>query len=269
MTDVNLGSINLKPNKPDLYDGKRDFLAVNTWLFKIQQDLSLAALSNPSVKLTDENRIMFASSFLTSTATSWWYTVVQSGHTPSTWEDFRTLVLNAFVPTDHIRRARDKLRGLRQTHSVSKYLAEFRNCILTISDISEGELLDRYVQGLKPDVKLEVLKTQVSGFEEATKVSLRVDSALWSSSSKSTFGSTVEKHDPMEIGNVQKQSSEGPRRQRALDLKNNACVVCHTKNCRPWKCGKKKGKVNNFEAHEDDIVDTFTFDDAVDTDQEN
>lgn len=101
---------------------------------------------------------MFASSFLTSIAASWWYTVVQSGNTPSTWKYFRILVLNAFVPTHHIRRACHKLRRLRQTHSVSKYLAEFRNCILTISHMTDGELLDRFVQGLKPDVKVEVLK---------------------------------------------------------------------------------------------------------------
>lgn len=268
MTDVNLGSMNLKPNKPDLYDGKRDFLAVNTWIFKIQQYLSLAALSNPATQLTDENRILFASSFLTSTAASWWYTVVQSGQTPSTWEEFRIMVLNEFVPSDHVRRARDKLRRLRQTASVSKYLSEFRNCILTISDISEGELLDRFIQGLKSEVKIEVLKTQAANFEDATKVALRVDSALWSSShSRSSFATSSSTHDPMEIGNVQKRTSEEQRRQRALDLKNNACVVCHTKHCRPWKC-TKKGRLNNVNTVNDNIDNTI-FEETVDSDQEN
>lgn len=122
---------------------------------------------------------MFASSFFTNTAASWWYTVVQSVHAPSTWDEFRILVLNKFIPTDHIRRSRDKLRRLRQNASVSNYLAEFRNCILTINDMSEGELLDHFVLGLKSDVKLEVVKTPVAGFKDATKIKLRVDSAIY------------------------------------------------------------------------------------------
>lgn len=256
------GSIILEPNKPDVYDGKRDFLAVHTWHFKIQQYLNLAALSSPNSELSDENRIMFASSFVTSTAAAWWHTIVQSGRTPSSWKNFRALVLNKFVPADHIRRACDRLRRLRQTASVSKYIAEFCNFILTINDMSEGELLDRFVQGLKQEIKLEVLKTQVSHFEDAAKIALRVDSALWSMNNiKSSLGSTaITVNDPMEIGNVQQRTTDGQRRQRAYDLKNNQCVICHTKNCRPWKC-PKKGKVNNLTTDSDDIL--------VDADSDN
>lgn len=143
----------------------------------------LSALSNPTAAITDDNRIMFASSFMTGTAGSSWYTVVQSVRIPSTWDDFRSMVLSEFVPSDHVRRAQEKLRCLKQTASVSKYLSEFRNCILTINAISEGEKFDRFVQGLTQEIKLEVLKSQSSSFEDAAKIALRIDSSLWSSSS--------------------------------------------------------------------------------------
>lgn len=162
MAELNLCSINLKPNKPDAFDGKRYFLAVSTCLFKVQQYLSLSALSNHSTEITDEKRIMFASSYMTNMVASWWYTVVQSVHTPSTWHEFRMLVLNEFVPADHIRRTLDRLRRLKQTTSVSEYLAEFRNCLLMINDMSEGERFDRFVQGLKHEVCLGVVKTQAA-----------------------------------------------------------------------------------------------------------
>lgn len=178
------------------------------------------------------------------------------------------MVLSEFVPADHTRRALDRLRRLKQSSSVSKYLGEFRNRILTVNDMSEGEFFDIFVQGLKHDVRLELLKTQATGFEDAAKIALHVDSALWSSHSyKSTFGSDGVSNDTMEIGNVQQRTplSEGQKRQRALDLKNNACVVCHTKNCRPWKYATKR-RMNNVERVGADTVDTISFDDAMDSD---
>lgn len=90
------------------------------------------------------------------------------------------MVMTEFVPEDHVRRARDRLRRLKQTTSVPKYISEFRNCIITINDMSAGERFDRFLQGLKPDVHLGVLKTQASEFEEVARIALLVDSALWS-----------------------------------------------------------------------------------------
>lgn len=83
--------------------------------------------------------------------------------------------------------------------------------------------------------------------DDAAKIALRVDSALWSLSNyRAPPSSTGNSSDPMEIGNVQgiDQSDEKKRRQRAIDIRNNACTKCHTKNCRPWKCSQKR-KLNN------------------------
>lgn len=91
------------------------------------------------------------------------------------------MVLNECVPADHIKLAPDRLRRLKQTTSVSKYPAELRNCILMINDTWEGERFHRFAQGLKYEVCLEVLRTQASDLEEATRIALRIRSALWSS----------------------------------------------------------------------------------------
>lgn len=104
------GSINLKPNKPDSYDGRRDYLVVNTWLYKVEQYLALTQITRPGVMLDDSSRILFASTFLTGTAAVWWYTLIQSNKIPNTWEQFKAAVVKEFVPEDHVRRARDKLR---------------------------------------------------------------------------------------------------------------------------------------------------------------
>lgn len=75
--------------------------------------------------------------------------------TQATWEQFRILVLNEFLQSYHTRRARYILRRSKQTSSVSKYVAEFHNCILIINDMYEGKESNTFVQKLKYNVKLD------------------------------------------------------------------------------------------------------------------
>lgn len=170
---------------------------------------------------------MFAASFFTETAAVWWFTLVQGNSTPNTWQGFKQALLNKFIPDDHIIRERDRLRSCRQKGSVAKYISEYRNLILAVPDISEGETFDRFVDGLKHNILLEVLKSTVANFEDATKVALIVDSALWTEyqstrRSYSTFrgqhGSASGSTDPtpMKIGNI-----EGRNRRTLTENKWN------------------------------------------------
>lgn len=236
--------INLKPNKPDSFDGKRDFLVVNTWLYQVEQYLTLAELSTPGTVLSDDTKIRYTSTFMTGTAAVWWFTRVQGDTVPRNWTQFKDAIIQEFVPADHIRRSREKLRKLHQSTSVAKYLSDFRNIALTIPNMTDGEKWDKFCTGLKFDVKIEVMKSAVTEFEEAAKIALRVDGALWAAgeqvrinksvSSMPTSGAT-----PMEIGNTESHSAlrEGhnPRFNREKHLQENRCFKCHKIGCRPWK----------------------------------
>lgn len=41
----------IEPNKPEAHNGKRDFLAVSTWLYKIEQYLNLTQVLNPDLRM--------------------------------------------------------------------------------------------------------------------------------------------------------------------------------------------------------------------------
>lgn len=60
-------AMNLKSSKPDVFEGQRNFMAVNTWFFNIEQYLILTKLICPGFPISDENCISFASSFLNGT----------------------------------------------------------------------------------------------------------------------------------------------------------------------------------------------------------
>ena len=192
--------------------------------------------------MSDTNRIMFATTFLAKTAAIWWYTVVQSNNTPSTWKEFKTILREEFIPADHVRRSRKKLGRLRQATSVAKYLSDFWNLILTIPDMSEGEKLDRFTDELKYDIRVELLKSSAKSFDEVAQIALRIDDAVWNAHKVREYSTTqADKHTPMEIGNLETTCpNKDPKRkpsesQRDQDARVNSCFTGHKIGCRPWK----------------------------------
>lgn len=242
----------MKPTKPEPFDGQRDALKVNTWLYKVEVYFGLLQISNPNLQLNDQTKMNFASTLLTGNASNWWYMKVMSQAVPATWNEFMESVRKEFIPFDHVRRTRDKLRKLVQKTSVSSYLNEFRNLVLTITDINEGEKLDKFCAGLKPNVRLEVLKSGPSTIDEAARIALNVDSALYGAGMFTPY-SQYTQPEPMDIGNVEgnpgrrTRSSNKWSEQRRKDIENNACFKCHKKNCRPYKCSPRKVETGNTE----------------------
>lgn len=112
----------------------------------------------------DENKIFLASSSSQKDASTWWFDVVCAGAAPTIWVDFCDALIGEFVLEDHARHARDKLRRLTRTASVSRHLFKFCKVILAVSDMHQGEKVERFLDGLKPAVKLEVLKSYADSF---------------------------------------------------------------------------------------------------------
>ena len=152
---------------------------------------------------------------------------------------------------------------------MGSYVTEFRNIALTIPGITEEEQLDRFCEGLQPQIKLEVLKSNATTLSDAVRVALNVDSELDGMRAGASFrngwqSSVVEETSPspMEIGNVQ-SSRTYPRNQRRgggtekasaghrqKDLLDGTCFICHKKDCRARFHGVdgKTTQVNNTDA---------------------
>lgn len=58
-------------------------------------------------------------------------------------------------------------------------LAEIRNCVLTTTNMTDGEQFDRFFGGLKSQIPVEVLKCKGSSFKQSALVALRIDSELY------------------------------------------------------------------------------------------
>lgn len=137
-------------------------------------------------------------------------------------------------------RSQDKLPKLVQRFTASAYLSEFRNIILTIPGNEEGEKLDRFCEGLKPQVSLEVQKSVNTTLGNAAGIALTVDSTLYGSEyfSFQRYGSynlrpIPNGPHPMEIGNMEYNCKS--TKQRFQHKKSNTCYICSKVGCRSWK----------------------------------
>lgn len=127
----------------------------------------------------------------------------------------------------------------------------------------EDEKIDRFLQGLKYNIRVEVLKSQADTFDACARIALNVDSALWRASGRNAFGdrqnaftSSQNQATPMEIGNVQHRNlSNSQQGQRKKDMEKGACFRCHKVGCRPYIC---RPKVNNVTFEDSTNIDNLS-----------
>lgn len=155
--------------------------------------------------LTDANGISFATKLMTETAAIWWYTVLKAQEVPRTWNDFCKAIRSEFVSEHHERRARDSLRNFKQKKSVTEYLSDFRNIVLTISDMGLSEKRDKFVSELKPKLQFEVHKANKTDFKEASKIAMRVEANFSGISHHENINGNTECEPatPLEIDNAE------------------------------------------------------------------
>ena len=159
------------------------------------------------------------------------------------------------------------MRNLGQTASAAGYLTTFRNLVIGIPGMNEAEKLDRFVVGLKHEVKLEVLKANPADLNTASQIALNVDNAIYDASfyNRGTFGAGSVPQ-PMEIGYVEdgphyrgkafKNEKKKPKSQREKDVEKNACFSCHKPGCRPWMPTCSALNVSNSTAGNGSVSDS-------------
>lgn len=172
-----------KPSKPSKFAGDRgDHTDVETWLFSVETFFAASNLHQ------DGARIAFAATCLEKTALAWFQYVTHAaaaGAIPAitTWAMFSMALTSRFQPINATRVARDKLLTLSQTGSVAEYAARFQQLLLKVQDLSAEECKHRFVHGLKPSVRRELLFREPTTLADAISTAERVDSVLYQTTS--------------------------------------------------------------------------------------
>ena len=194
-----LSNANLpKPTKPDNFTPGRN-ADVKLWLFQLEQYLRFTNLPR-------ERYVEYAAALFRGSAISWWRTQLHGNQSlPANWEEFKDTMQRTFSPINHVKLARDRLSKLRQTYSVQDYVWRFQSLCLEIPDISEGEILDRFVRGLKGQIRKEVELRGLTNFQEIVQTAQRVDAIHYQN--RGSFSTPSFSYSngpaPMELGALQ------------------------------------------------------------------
>lgn len=160
--------IKLQPPKP--YTGKQ-FEDLTNFLNDLEAYIGFHV---PILQQDQHPVLIIAASYLRDNAKIWWNSQRAQIHD---WPTFTQQIRQQFEPVNKVQLYRDKLAQVSQTGSVTAYNSLFRDLSIKIgyNNISQSELLDRYIRGLKPFIKLQVLIRQPGDLSTAMQVAQQCD----------------------------------------------------------------------------------------------
>ncbi|KAA8498187.1 hypothetical protein FVE85_5772 [Porphyridium purpureum] len=161
----------------DTYDGDRDALKIRTWLFSARETIFVPMRENVGTGVAGAElparAVRTAATYLRGSALIWYMTQQRF----TSWDTFATALEVAFMPPHASRAARDELANLSQSGSIVEYTNAFSRITMMIPGITQDEKMDRFVRGLRSQIRVEVLKASVSTVDQAMQVACAAESA--------------------------------------------------------------------------------------------
>jgi hypothetical protein len=90
--------------------------------------------------------------------------------TPLTWPTLRASMKQYFVPPNKDHRLQDEWANLRQHGSVFEYVSILTALAMQINGLSQTQILDKFIRGLKPKTCIKVKLRNPQTTEEAYRL---------------------------------------------------------------------------------------------------
>jgi hypothetical protein len=195
--DVEQSSTGTRPHQPDKYHGQRDFLLLDNWIFSVDQYF---ILTDMSVKKQGP----FVSTLLRDEALLWYRSSYEKWDpkTPLTWEIIRTAMRDYFAPPNEDRRLQDEWANLRQQGSVFEYVSVLTALSMRIPGLSQTQVLDKFIRGLKPKTRIEVELRDPKTPDEAYRLADRFDRIVYGVKSTSFLTQNYNRYSPTSNANA-------------------------------------------------------------------
>ncbi|EIE82979.1 hypothetical protein RO3G_07684 [Rhizopus delemar RA 99-880] len=155
---------------PSTYAGDRNAATINIWIQEVERYLQF-------YNVPSNQWIPYAVTLMRDRAQKWWNRLTEKNEQSTTWERFKLDIEYAFKPSYSQQAARDRLANVKQSSSVIEYVDAFQDILLDLPNISDDESLDRFVRGLKNNVRTHVLTKEPRTLEEASKFAIAFESA--------------------------------------------------------------------------------------------
>src|SRR5437667_5769881 len=167
--------------QPDPFTGDR--LELDTYLTRCQH----VFLTQPSLFLTEQHKVLYASSYLKGNAYSWMKPLVQEyakgASVPiefTSFQKYSESLTRMYGDTDIVKSKTREINALYQTSSVSIYASEFRHLQAYIT-WNDQALFNRFYEGLRENVKdgLVYENPRPTLLEDLISAALRIDGRIY------------------------------------------------------------------------------------------
>ena len=167
--------------QPDPFTGDR--LELDTYLTRCQH----VFLTQPSLFLTEQHKVLYAASYLKGNAYSWVKPLVQEyakgASVPiefTSFQKYSESLTRMYGDPDIVKSKTREINALYQTSSVSTYASEFRRLQAYIT-WNDQALFDRFYEGLRENVKDGLVheNPRPTLLEDLISAALRIDGRIY------------------------------------------------------------------------------------------
>jgi hypothetical protein len=239
-------NVSMRPRQPDKYFGQRDFLLLGNWIFSVDQYIVLSDM--PEAK-----QAPFVSTLLRKEALLWYRVNYENWDTETkgtlTWKHLKAAMKLYFAPPNEDRRLQDEWANLRQQGTVFEYISVLSALAMQIEGLTEGQILDKFIRGLKPKTRIEVELRDPKSTEEAYRLADRFDRIVYGVNSSTFLTSNYNRYgtgygmsheakqneeyygEPMQIDTLRPRKGFGkpkprPAGSEPLPPRNGLCFNC-------------------------------------------
>jgi hypothetical protein len=146
----------------------------------------------------------------------------------TTAKELTQLIFDWAEPAYKIRKHRDDLAQLKQKNQPgTRYIEQFKSICLKIPSLSNTERFERFLEGVRPEIRIAILQQTFDNLETAYRVALAYEGVR--------VGAQQPHHDhhsrhgvPMEVDAVDDRGNLRPltQEQRQYLIDNNGCFAC-------------------------------------------
>jgi hypothetical protein len=175
-----------KLEKPVKFNGERDAVNIENWVYSVRQYVK-------ALRLQGEDSVIMAVSFLDGLAKQYWRNYTEklekdkeagaSGDYTllTNLDSMLELIRQRFFPSELAQDVRNQLEKLEQTTSAKVYSQKFEALLMQLpsSDYAEADMVDKFIRGLKYEVRKQVLLDGPVNLLAAIQAAERVDGILF------------------------------------------------------------------------------------------